>query len=131
MNKILIAITVVFILGISAQTIYEGKFDRQTVEKVTEAASLKTRTLALFSKEAPKLPDSIKLDVPLINQMDAPKLYNGCEITSLAMILNFHGLKVTKNELAKKVKTVPLTYNNGKKVIQMLGLSVIWPMDQD
>lgn len=115
MNKILIAITVIFIIGISAQTIYEGKFDYQTVEKVTEAASLKTRTLALFSKEAPKLPDSIKLDVPLINQMDAPKLYNGCEITSLAMILNFHGLKVTKNELSKKVKTVPLTYNNGKK----------------
>ncbi|MBV7506300.1 C39 family peptidase [Bacillus sp. sid0103] len=115
MKKIFIAIIVVFIIGISAKTIFEVRFNRLATAQVTEAASLKTRTLALFSKEAPKLPESIKLDVPLINQMDAPILYNGCEITSLAMILNYHGVKVTKNELAKKVKTVPLTYSDGKK----------------
>ncbi|MEH7083984.1 C39 family peptidase [Neobacillus drentensis] len=115
MKKILIAIIVVFILVISGITVFKVKFDRPATAQVTEAASIKTRTLALFAKEAPKLPDSIKLDVPLINQMDAPKLYNGCEITSLAMILNYHGIEVTKNELANKVKTVPLTYSNGKK----------------
>jgi uncharacterized protein YvpB len=115
MKKFLVAIIVLFIIFISAKTIYAVKFDRQATAQVTEAAPLITRTLALISKEAPKLPDSIKLDVPLINQMDAPRLYNGCEITSLAMILNYHGVKVTKNELAKKVKTVPLTYSNGQK----------------
>ena len=28
----------------------------------------------------------VVLNVPLINQMDDPKLYNGCEVTSLAMV---------------------------------------------
>ncbi|MDA7025560.1 C39 family peptidase [Bacillus sp. CLL-7-23] len=55
------------------------------------------------------------LDVPLLKQMDRPKLYNGCEVTSLAMILNYSGYDVTKNELAQKVKRVPLQYKNGLK----------------
>lgn len=55
----------------------------------------------------------IILDVPLINQMDNPKLYNGCEVTSLAMLLNFHDFDVNKNELAEKIPRVPLKYSNG------------------
>jgi uncharacterized protein YvpB len=115
MKKILIAILVVLLLFISAKTILAVKFDRQEAIQVTEAAPLKTRIVALLAKEAPSIPDSIILDVPLINQMDQPILYNGCEVTSLAMILNYHGVKVTKNELAEKIKTVPLNYSNGKK----------------
>ncbi|MHC0038122.1 C39 family peptidase [Pseudoneobacillus sp. C159] len=61
-----------------------------------------------------KLPEKIVLDVPLLKQMDAPRLYNGCEVTSLAMLLNFHGVDVTKNELADKIKRVPLKYKDGK-----------------
>ena len=38
------------------------------------------------------------LNVPLLNQMDDPRLYNGCEVTSLAMILNYSGIDVSKNE---------------------------------
>jgi uncharacterized protein YvpB len=56
----------------------------------------------------------IQLDVPLLNQMDSPKLYNGCEVTSLAMVLNYKGIEVTKNELANVVAKVPLTYSNGE-----------------
>lgn len=55
------------------------------------------------------------LNVPLINQMDAPRLYNGCEVTSLAMVLNYHNVDVTKNELANQIERVPLTYSNGLK----------------
>ncbi|WP_235988964.1 C39 family peptidase [Aquibacillus kalidii] len=55
------------------------------------------------------------LDVPLINQMASPRLYNGCEITSLAMLLQFHGLDVTKNELANELRYVPMTYASGLK----------------
>lgn len=63
-----------------------------------------------------KLPAEMHvLDIPLINQMDHPRLYNGCEVASMAMILNYHGLDVTKNELADKAKRVPLTYENGLK----------------
>jgi uncharacterized protein YvpB len=60
------------------------------------------------------LPKEILLDVPLLNQMDAPRLYNGCEVTSLAMLLQYHGHAVTKNELASKITRVPLKYPDGK-----------------
>jgi uncharacterized protein YvpB len=65
--------------------------------------------------EPSSIPNKIILDVPLLLQMDAPKLYNGCEVTSLAMLLQFHGLSVTKNELATKITRVPLNYPDGKK----------------
>lgn len=55
------------------------------------------------------------MDVPLLNQMNSPQLYNGCEVTSLAMILLHHGIEVSKNELAQSVAKVPLTYSNGLK----------------
>ncbi|WP_160724751.1 C39 family peptidase [Bacillus sp. USDA818B3_A] len=61
-----------------------------------------------------KIPNSsIVLNVPLLNQMAAPRLKNGCEMTSLAMVLNYHGVKVTKNTLANQVNKVPWTYSNG------------------
>jgi uncharacterized protein YvpB len=47
--------------------------------------------------------------------MAEPELYNGCEVTSLAMLLNYYGYHVSKNELAGKIKTVPLSYGNGQK----------------
>lgn len=56
----------------------------------------------------------VVLDVSLINQMDDPKLYNGCEVTSLAMVLNYNGIDVTKSELADNIETVPFQYDNGK-----------------
>jgi uncharacterized protein YvpB len=59
-------------------------------------------------------PENVLLDVPLIRQMDAPRLYNGCEVTSLAMLLNFWGIGVSKNELAERIPRVPLQYSEGK-----------------
>ncbi|PEK97749.1 hypothetical protein COL24_28980 [Bacillus toyonensis] len=50
------------------------------------------------------------LEVPLILQN--PELDRGCEVTSLAMLLNFNGLSVDKLELAKNIKYVPFQ-NNG------------------
>ena len=81
------------------------------VSKINNAAG---RKIAL-EKMSSIFPKSIVLDVPLINQMDSPRLYNGCEVTSLAMLLNYVGVNVTKNELAAKVKKVPLDYGNGLK----------------
>src|SRR4051794_5811406 len=60
------------------------------------------------------LAEEIQLDVPLLNQMDAPRLFNGCEVTSLAMLLQYWGIHVTKNELAAQIPRVPLQYSNGK-----------------
>ena len=56
----------------------------------------------------------VVLNVPLIDQMDDPKLYNGCEVTSLAMVLNYNGIDVTKSELADNIETVPFQYDNGE-----------------
>ncbi len=56
------------------------------------------------------LTDSPKvlLNVPLISQ--CPELINGCEVTCLAMLLNYMGIKATKLELANDVikDTTPL-----------------------
>lgn len=65
-----------------------------------------------YQKE--KIAEKTLLDVPLINQMDAPRLYNGCEVTSLAMMLQFWEIKVTKNELAEEIPRVPLKNKDGK-----------------
>ncbi len=69
----------------------------------------------LFILDIPEEKADLPLDVPLIEQMAAPRLYNGCEVTSMAMILNYHGVNVTKNELAENVSVVPLTYESGLK----------------
>lgn len=56
---------------------------------------------------------SVRLDVPLLNQLDPPALLLGCEVTSLAMILQYNGIMVTKNGLAAKLPVVPIHYENG------------------
>jgi uncharacterized protein YvpB len=65
------------------------------------------------TEEGQKISETI-LDVPLLNQMDSPSLYNGCEVTSLAMILQYNGLEVTKNQLAEEIVRTPLRYNSGE-----------------
>jgi uncharacterized protein YvpB len=75
-----------------------------------EAAAKQQAAQAAAKQQAGRI-----LDVPLITQMSAPNLYNGCEVTSLAMILNYNGYHVTKNELANNIARVPLTYQSGLK----------------
>lgn len=49
------------------------------------------------------------IDTPFVKQM--PELPRGCEVTSLAMMLQQAGVDVDKMELAKKVKKVPFSTN--------------------
>lgn len=56
---------------------------------------------------------AVLLDVPLLNQLDPPALLLGCEVTALAMILQYNGIPVTKNELADELPVVPIYYENG------------------
>ena len=53
-----------------------------------------------------------KLNVPLENQM--PDLPNGCEVTSLSMLMNYYGVKVSKNELAETIQHVDSFTDGGK-----------------
>ncbi|MEG1624236.1 MAG: C39 family peptidase [Raoultibacter sp.] len=64
--------------------------------------------------------DSIHLDVPLIDQMDNDEegerlLFNGCEVTSMAMLLQSVGSDVTKEALAEVIKKVPLWTLDGEE----------------
>lgn len=53
-----------------------------------------------------------KLDVPLENQY--PDLPNGCEVTSLSMLLQYYGIKVNKLDLSQNIKHVS-SYTDGGK----------------
>lgn len=51
---------------------------------------------------------AVQLNAPLIGQH--PELPRGCEVTSLAMLLQYHQINVSKMELAKKVNRQPYKY---------------------
>ncbi len=55
---------------------------------------------------------------PIIDQL--PGLYNGCEVTSLAMLLRYEGIRVTKDELAGQVRkaSTPLVSGSGGQILQ-------------
>lgn len=53
-----------------------------------------------------------KLNVPEINQM--PDLPNGCEVTSLAMLLQYYKINVSKDTLAQNIAHVDSYTSNGK-----------------
>ncbi len=57
----------------------------------------------------------IELDVDYISQL--PELVLGCEVTSLAMLMNYSGYEVTKIELAENIEydNTPYKVENGKK----------------
>ncbi|WP_069999897.1 C39 family peptidase [Cellulosilyticum sp. I15G10I2] len=67
-------------------------------------------------EEQAELPEKIKMDVPVVLQL--PELPRGCEVTSLAMIFKYHGLKINKMELADKIRkdTTPYKIDNTGRI---------------
>jgi uncharacterized protein YvpB len=66
------------------------------------------RTVVVYQKEA-IMKESILLSVPALMQF--PELPRGCEVTSLAMLLNFAGVSVDKLTLADEIPKVPYLSN--------------------
>ena len=58
------------------------------------------------------------IDVPIVNQLDTSdggrSLMSGCEVASLAMLLNYAGVDVTKEELQDAMPTVALQDSKGR-----------------
>lgn len=69
-------------------------------------------------KSSPILPESNIMKIGMIKQL--PELKNGCEVTSVAMMLNYAGVNVDKMTLANKVKkdTTPIKYDNSGHITQ-------------
>ncbi|WP_190323034.1 C39 family peptidase [Bacillus swezeyi] len=75
----------------------------------TIVKSVKVKSNSSKKKTKSEKSKSVKLNAPLYNQN--PQLPNGCEVTSLSMMLNYAGKKVNKMTLAKKIKKVPPRQN--------------------
>ncbi len=54
-----------------------------------------------------------KLNVPIENQY--PDLPNGCEVTSLSMLLNYYHVNVTKDDLAQNIQHVAINNPDGTR----------------
>lgn len=94
----------IFIASVSPSANKEKEIVKDKVEKTAKKES---------KTEEKSKTKYIKLDVPLINQKDEPMLYNGCEVTSLAMLFNYYGIDKTKSELAEKIDKEPFQHEDG------------------
>jgi uncharacterized protein YvpB len=63
------------------------------------------------AKIVSQVQDGKIVDVPHIQQM--PELPRGCEVTSLAMLLQYAGVSVDKMTLANEITTIPFRDSNG------------------
>lgn len=87
----------------------------QAIVYAKEFATQNTRKALISIKEETNLiKESVLLDAPILNQL--PELPRGCEVTSLAMLLQYADVDVDKMTLAKQIKkdTTPYTRVDGK-----------------
>lgn len=118
LNKFLLAVSILPILGCNH---YEKQ---QSLESLGTERDQTQNSVPIINKEnehffSVKLPpkDSAMLDVIVINQN--PELKYGCEVTSLAMVLNYAGVKTDKMELYRTIQkeTDPLIRKSNRDIL--------------
>ncbi|WP_231689586.1 C39 family peptidase [Bacillus sp. FJAT-27245] len=98
----------IFIQGCNSDAITRGGQQTRTPAITTDEQGISKPFGQMVDKNQTKddsiggLPDKVILDVPLIKQN--PELKYGCEVTSLAMVLNYAGVSVDKMELYRAVR---------------------------
>lgn len=81
-----------------SNTIYQcSDIRKETLSNETVYNHL-DNSVEVVNKDIPEQKEYKIADFPIISQM--PELPTGCEITALAMMLNYHGFKVDKETLA-------------------------------
>ncbi|CAM3167562.1 C39 family peptidase [Lactiplantibacillus plajomi] len=116
LSLVIIVAVVLMVMGVSAirdADWIDASFSWAQRDKTAKKG--RASKSATKNKQTTPAVNRVLLDVPLVNQMTAPRLYNGCEITSLTMMMNYYGINVSKNTLADRLTSVPLTYDNGQR----------------
>ncbi|GGJ68152.1 uncharacterized protein YvpB [Anoxybacillus voinovskiensis] len=109
--------TVFFCIAVLAVPLLWQQQIQQAIEQWKQSDYIK-KTVPLrrivASLEENEIKPFVLLDVPLIQQL--PELPRGCEVTSLAMLLQDAGVQVDKTTLAKQIKKDPTPFQrrNGK-----------------
>lgn len=68
----------------------------------------------LINNKKPVIPDAVNIDMNMILQ--EPELPTGCEVTSLTMLINYYGFKVSKTYLADLMPKFQFYYFNGELI---------------
>jgi uncharacterized protein YvpB len=98
-----------FLLLIVALITLLRVINNQHIVKATEEKESK----AIINYEDNISKENQGLEVPLI--MQEPELARGCEVTSLAMLLQYMNINVDKMELSKMIKYVPFIDEDGQR----------------